>query len=125
MPLTFAERRKYLRDRVVNATRMLTHGNFRLFRDSLVFEINHVKNLFKMWWHSKTEALTSDSPDSAFVNKARLVPPSWRPTIDCHERPELPHDNVKELASELREIRLSLSPRDADKKKSKWPKLPF
>lgn len=124
MPLTFAERGKYLRDRTVNAVHMIRHGNFRLFWESLVFEINHGKNLLKMRWHLRREAVGSESQGSAYVNRTKVLPPSWRPTVYRAGPPTpLPHKST-ELAVELARIKSKLQPPDAERR-SKWPRLRF
>mgnify|MGYP001594933019 CR=1 FL=1 len=120
MSLTFTERVEYLRDRIVNAARMLRHRNFRLFAESLIFEINHVRNLFKMWLHSRREAADSDAPDAAFINKAKVLPASWRPTVYRPAPPlTLPEDSDN-LAQELKKIRAQLTPREDGERRSKW-----
>jgi len=125
MPLTFAERRQYLRDRAVNAARMIRHGNFRLFRESLVFEINHVRNLFKMWWHSRKEAGGGAGPDTPLVDRTRVLPASWRPIVFRRAPTPAALADRAALAGKLEEIRSRLQPSEKSEKKSRWPKLRF
>jgi hypothetical protein len=116
MSLTFAERRRYLRDRALNAARMIRHGNFKLFRESLVFEINHVRNLFRMWRHSRRDAIGRVEGGSASDNRTRVLPASWRPTVLRRVPPPAVDGDVAELADELGRIRARLRPTEPARK---------
>lgn len=109
MSLTFSERKQYLKDRLANAARMLRNRNFKLFWESLLFEINHGKNLFRMWWHLRTEVVDSTGLGSEYINKTKVLPASWRPTVYRPASPTVERDSTRDLTGELRRIISSLT----------------
>jgi hypothetical protein len=124
MPLTLGERKQYLKDRAANAFRMVRNRNFKLFRDSLVFEVNHGIALFKMWRNVRNEPRDGADSGSGYVNRCKVLPVSWRPTTPRKAQPgEIPADTAV-LAKDLRKILSTISIDERRKPRRKWSKSP-
>lgn len=102
------ERIRYLRERAVNATRMLRRGDFRAMLHATVMELQ----LFRGWWlRLKVQAQVEQGEvaDSAYTDYRRLAPQGYRPTrSQSCPLPSLKADAV-ELRTELDRIQQSVS----------------
>ncbi|NND66411.1 MAG: hypothetical protein HKN19_02380 [Halioglobus sp.] len=79
----------YVRDRFVNAYWMLREGNFKLIVKSIWIELRDRIEAFHIWRHTRREVPESVMPWSRFVNRRKVVPPSYRPTVS-RRMPEEP-----------------------------------
>lgn len=80
MSSTWVKKIRYVKDRCVNAFWMLRTGKFKLIFKSFHMEISHRIGTIKAWLHRDEEVDESLVFDSAFVDKRKVLPPSYRPT---------------------------------------------
>jgi hypothetical protein len=74
------QKRDYLRDRIVNAVDMLRSGQLQLFTTSLQIEISKRHHEVLNFFSRKTGVKLIRRPDSAYINRRIVIPPSYRPT---------------------------------------------
>lgn len=99
----------YLRDRIVNALWMLREGKFRLILKSIRVEVAHRIDAMRTWYRTRREIPESQVPWSRFVNRARVVPPSYRPTVMRRVDGAPLRADAQTLAAELRRHRSTLT----------------
>jgi hypothetical protein len=80
MPSTIDRKLRYLKDRCTNAYWMVRNGKFKLILKSIRIEIEHRIADVQAWLHKVPELDDSQVPGSAFVNKRKVIPPSYKPT---------------------------------------------
>ena len=102
MPSKLTEKLRYIQDRCSNAYWMLKKGKFKLIWTSIWTEVTHRKEQFQAWTgggniahgnigpaHSPRPVRLQDAdpgpgpdpdPDSAYTNKRKVFPASYRPT---------------------------------------------
>lgn len=96
MPSKLTEKLRYIQDRCSNAYWMLKKGKFKLIWTSIWTEITHRKGQFHAWIGGGRIAHDNvgpshipgpvrnqepgQNPDSAYINKRKVFPASYRPT---------------------------------------------
>ncbi len=80
MSSTMNSRIRYVKDRCINAYWMVRTGKFRLIFKSLYVELAHRGQIIRNFLSRAKELDDSQVPGSAFVNKRKVLPPSYRPT---------------------------------------------
>lgn len=109
MSSTVSSRIRYVRDRCVNAYWMLRSGKFRLIFKSIYIELAHRVRVIQTLLTRPKPLADSEVPDSAYIDRRKVLPPSYRPTA---AQPPLPvplrADSVA-IAAELRKIRSTLA----------------
>ncbi len=94
----------YLRDRVVNAYWMLREGRFHQVVDAILVELRHRVEAFNTWRRTRKEIPESKVPWSRFVNRRKVIPASYRPTV-ARRLPEQPLcADRAEVTAELRRL---------------------
>jgi hypothetical protein len=99
MSFNLTKKMRYVRDRCVNAYWMLRTGKFRLILKSIYVELSYRINRVRHFLNRidikvsiqilrKEPPLDNDLllgsaevPGSAFVNRCKVLPPSYRPTV--------------------------------------------
>lgn len=81
MSSTKSSRIRYVRDRCVNAYWMLRTGKFKLIFKSIYIELAHRAQVIQNMLTRPKPLDDSQVPGSAFVNRRKVLPPSYRPTI--------------------------------------------
>jgi hypothetical protein len=133
MSVNMTKRMRYLRDRCVNAYWMLRTGKFKLILKSIYIEISYrIERIIRFLQRIDIQVsirlkgeepilggnlhLTEhEVPGSAFVDKRKVLPPSYRPTVSyISTRVPLLADSVV-VASELKQILSGLSVQEIDK----------
>ncbi len=132
MSVNMTKRMRYLRDRCVNAYWMLRTGKFKLILKSIYIEISYRINRIirflkridiQVSIRLKGEESILDNnlqltghevPGSAFVDKRKVLPPSYRPTVShISTRVPMLADPVM-VASELKQILSGFSFQEID-----------
>jgi hypothetical protein len=71
---------RYIRDRCVNAYWMLRTGKFKLIAKSIYIELAHRIEVVRTLLSKPKPLHDSQVPYSAFIDRRRVLPPSYRPT---------------------------------------------
>ena len=104
MSSTWAKKIRYVKDRCVNAYWMLRTGRFKLIIKSIRIEINQRIANIHGWLHKGEELDDSQVPGSAFVDKRKVIPPSYRPTHSQYS-PVVPlRTDSRAVAKEIEQI---------------------
>lgn len=80
MSSPMSEKLSYVKDRIDNAVWMIRNGNFRLFIKSIWIEIDHRIRHIRASILNRKNADYSALPGSAYSDKRRVLPASYRPT---------------------------------------------
>lgn len=72
---------RYIRDRCVNAYWMLRTGKFKLIVKSIYIELAHRAQVVSTLLTRPKPLDDSQVPGSAFIDRRRVLPPSYRPTV--------------------------------------------
>lgn len=88
MASTLVRKLRYVKDRSVNAYWMLRSGKFKLIFHSFYIEVEHRVQILLGWLSPAVELDDSQVPASAFVDKRKVLPASYRPTHSQPSRPE-------------------------------------
>ncbi|MEZ5503752.1 MAG: hypothetical protein R3E50_14230 [Halioglobus sp.] len=83
MAAQFNKKIRYVADRCRNAYWMLRNGNFKLIFKSIYVELSHRAAIVRSWLQRPMALDDSQVPGSVYVNKRKVVPPSYRPTRSC------------------------------------------
>ena len=112
MSSTLTKKVRYVKDRGINAYWMLRTGKFKLIFKSIYVEIQHRIADMRALFYKGRELDDSQVPGSGFVNKCKVVPPSYRPTRSQN----LPSIHLQVdpnvVANQLRNILTTFSVRD-------------
>lgn len=109
MSSTMNSRIRYVRDRCVNAYWMLRRGKFKLILKSLYVELAHRVEVVRTRLSRPEPAEPKAVLDSEFVDKRKVLPPSYRPT---RAQPPLsipPRADPEVLAGDLKRILCTIS----------------
>jgi hypothetical protein len=102
----------YVKDRCINAYWMLRTGKFKLILKSIHIEISH-RIVALQTWFDKGETLDdSQVPGSAYVNRCKVVPPSYKPTDSKLSAPVPLRSESVVVAKQLKEILQTASIQD-------------
>lgn len=71
---------RYIRDRCVNAYWMLRTGKFKLIAKSIYIELAHRVDVVRTLLTRPKPLDDSQVPYSAYIDRRRVLPPSYRPT---------------------------------------------
>ena len=122
MPSKLTEKLRYIQDRCSNAYWMLKKGKFKLIWTSIWTEVTHRKEQFQAWTgrgniahvnigpaHSPRPVRSQDAgpdpdPDSAYTNKRKVFPASYRPTGARLSPVDALQIDNQAVANELRDI---------------------
>jgi hypothetical protein len=81
MSFPFSDKFSYVKDRFVNALWMIRNGKLDLIVKSIYIEVSHrVMQLKVLLLHGRNPDY-SKLPGSAYINKCKVIPPSYRPTV--------------------------------------------
>jgi hypothetical protein len=94
----------YIRERVVNAFWMVRKGDFDLIVKSVLMEINHRIEAFHNWMSERNELDDSQVPGSAYFNRRKVLPESYRPTVSQIREPQDLKVDSQEVAQDLQQI---------------------
>jgi hypothetical protein len=107
------EKIDYIKDRFVNAFWMIRNGKFKLIAKSMFIEVDHrIRQLKTLLLHGRNPDY-SKLPGSAYVNRRKVIPPSYSPTHS--RRSPLPTLQVDReiISGELQAIRSDITVQDA------------
>jgi hypothetical protein len=81
MSFPFSDKFSYVKDRFVNALWMIRNGKLNLIVKSIYMELSHrVMQLKVLFLHGRNPDY-SKLPGSTYVNRRKVIPPSYRPTV--------------------------------------------
>jgi len=112
MASKWARKFDYVRERAVNALWMVKQGDLKLILKSIYLEIHYRIEDVKEW--IRLARLLDDSQvlGSNYCNRAKVIPPSPRPTVSVRYPPVSPQADPDEIGRELQTIVSSLTVRD-------------
>lgn len=103
----------YIKDRCVNAFWMIRNGKFKLIVKSAYIEVEHrLMKLKVLLLHGRNPDY-SKLPGSAYINKRKVIPPSYRPTKSLQSSVPVLQVDQQTIANELDSIRSALYPQDS------------
>ncbi len=132
MSFNLTKKMRYVRDRCVNAYWMLRTGKFRLILKSIYVELNYRINRIRHFLNridikisiqllrkeppldNDLQLGSSEVPGSAFANKCKVLPPSYRPTVSQISTLVPVLANPAVVASELKNILSVISIKECD-----------
>ncbi len=100
---------RYVRDRCVNAYWMLRTGKIKLIFKSIYVELAHRATIVQTMLTRPKPLDDSHVPGSAFINRRKVLPPSYRPTVAQQPLPVPLRADPEVLASELKHILSSIN----------------
>jgi hypothetical protein len=100
MPSTLTQKIRYYKERCRNALWMLRTGRFKLFFKSLYIEFYPTVEIVRTQLHIEDRPVA----DSEFVDKRRVLRPSFRPTVSQPFSEVRRHGDKEVVANELRQI---------------------
>jgi hypothetical protein len=112
MSSNLARKLIYVKDRCINAYWMLRTGKFKLILKSIHIEISHRIGELKTWLEKGEELDDTQIPGSAYVNRRKVLPPSYRPTDSRLSAPGPMRSDPVVVANELKRILQAVSIKD-------------
>jgi hypothetical protein len=113
MPSTKSSGLRYVRDRCVNAYWMLRTGKFKLIFKSIYIELAHRAQVLQNMLTRPKPLDDSQVPGSAFINRRKVLPRSYRPTVAQPPLPVPLRADPKVIAGDLKRILSTLSIEDS------------
>lgn len=102
----------YIKDRCVNAFWMIRNGKIKLIAKSLLIEIDHrVRQLKTVLLHGRNPDY-SKLPGSVYVNRRKVIPPSYAPTHSRQSSPPTLQVDREIISNELKDIRSAITMQD-------------
>jgi hypothetical protein len=92
---------------------MLREGKIKLIFKSIAIEIQHRVTDIRMWIYKPKPLDDSQVPASAYVNRRKVIPPSYRPTTSQPPLTAALLVDTDIVANELRLIRSTLTFEDS------------
>lgn len=102
-------RLRYIKDRCVNAYWMLRTGKFKLIVKSIYIELAHRAKIIQTMLTRPQPLDDSEVPDSAYINRRKVLPPSYRPTLAQPAIPLPPRADLNVIARDLKRIRSTIA----------------
>jgi hypothetical protein len=99
----------YVKDRCINAYWMLRTGKFKLILKSIHIEISHRIAALQTWLDKGEQLDDTQIPGSAYVNRRKVLPPSYRPTDSRLSAPVPLRSDPVAVANELKRILQAVS----------------
>lgn len=100
---------RYVKDRCVNAYWMLRTGKIKLIFKSIYIELAHRAMIVKTMLTRPKPLDDSQVPGSAFINRRKVLPPSYRPTVAQQPLPIPLRADHGAIAADLKRILASLN----------------
>lgn len=104
MAFNLARKLIYVKDRCINAYWMLRAGKFKLILKSIDIEISHRIAVLQTWFDKTEELDDIQISGSAYANRRKVLPPSYRPTDSKLGHPVALRSDSVVVSNELKRI---------------------